>query len=242
MRRFLYFLPNAVGCPDLQRLRAAGLGYAFDNQGAQVETSNGPSNEPGILKAMGGGENLAFNPHEQLWQRMTCGAWVGMARAKENQPGPADLRRETEVSDFHQVLLGDGKEWMIPILRFANGDTRFPQVMKIDDAGKAFYETRDEYRDIFALATEMVHASLSGQGAKFSADDHMRLASEALRIGYRVGPYEIAMLKLIDSQNLKLVANAALDGPNLVKLAEEFKKKLAAESSRGPILETGARV
>jgi hypothetical protein len=176
VRRFLYFIPNARGVPDLKRIRAAGLGHAFDRQGAAVETGVGPENMPGCIIATGDGEDLAHLPQEQVWSRIASGSWVGMSRDKAKQPRPADLRHETQTIDGHPVLLGDENEWIIPVLRFANGDTRFPQVMRVGEDGNAFYETKEEFRVIFELATQIVNASLMGDGARFSPNDHMMLA------------------------------------------------------------------
>ena len=239
MNRFLYFIPNCPGVPDMKRIRHAQFEHAFPQMGACGQLQNGPGSEPGQLIAFGDGADLAYRPDQQAWIKTVAGCWVGMPRDKSKQPSPNDLVRE-QTTEGSLVLLADGNEWLVPILRFWNGDTRFPQVLTIGEDGMAHYEIAAEYRTIFELANEMVHKSLKGEGGKFSADDHMRLATEALKRNYRIGPYEISLLGLIDSINVQKIADAALDGPNLRSLVEEFKKKSQSGTEPLPGSGTGA--
>jgi hypothetical protein len=222
--RFLYFIPNCSGIPDLKRIGDAGLQHAFPSVGQAGGIMNGPGSESGHMLAYGQDPDIGYRPTQQAWIKTITGSWVGMDR--KNRPGPVDLERETIV-EGSSVVLADGNEWHVPILRFMNGDTRFPQVLTIGEDGHAQYIVRPEYRAIYELANDMVHKSLKGEGGKFSADDHMMLATEALKQNYRIGPYEITLLELIDSVNVQKVADAALDGPRMRELVEDFKKKLS---------------
>lgn len=226
-RRFLYFLPNVTGCPDAKKLRAFGLDHAFPKAPACGDIGNGPGGESGVMLAYGDGEDMGFKATEQHWIRMSTGAWLGKWLDPAKQPAPADLRREDSDMEGYAIVLGDHNEWLVPVLRFVNGDTKFPRVLCVGDDGNAQYIVRDEFRAIYNLSDRMMAASLQGKGRDFSPNDHMQLAVEALKLHYRVGPYEISLLALIDSENIKKIADAALDGPNLRALIEELKKKAA---------------
>jgi hypothetical protein len=75
------------------------------------------------------------------------------------------------------------------------------------------------------LSDYVFECELNGH-AKHSSESLMKLASLALGVNYRVGPFEITALGLIDTHNIVAVAAVLMDEDGLKRLKEElFKKK-----------------
>lgn len=254
MRGFSYFLPNRRGSPNPAMLRAEGLGYAFPD-GCPLHTGEveGPDGTLGAIVAQDA-SLLRYDAKGQAWTKASdlrrdpgfesALPWVGMALDEKLRPGPEDLRRGKRISEGYAVLLGDGKLWTIPVVRGVRGGHSLPCVIVTDAAGVARKVVRAEFNLLLALADSLwEHALISwseGRGASPSPEDAMRLAVEALRVNYRVHRAELSLLELIDTENVREIADAVLDGPNLGKLLEEFDGKKKETSPAGAASASGA--
>jgi hypothetical protein len=260
MGRFLYFLPGMTGLPQRADVLRdfPGLDYAFP-AGAQfnVCTTSGPKNIGGVLAAAGDGHGLRYLETEQEWQPITAivgpvgsdpesmeaGAhgqpWIGWDR--KAKPLPEDLQREGMSLDGKPVLLADGHNWTVPIVRLINGDTRLPCVLGLDAKGRVTKRVRPEYQVLFALAGNIFDAEASlavehGHGI----EDLYVLGTLALQVNYRIGSDEVSILGLLDTENVKKIADVLLDGENLRKLLEEWRSKKNAGTAPGANSATGA--
>jgi hypothetical protein len=136
MPGFLYFIPEPPPI-KLERLRALGLGYAFDSQPPATQVSRGPDGRPGaVLPGRGCPPHLAkfYAPEDakrrQRWIPFYDGspaldsgpstldsqlsAFVGMY--DDARPTPADLVRAAPISG-ESVQADDGSQWLVPHAR-----------------------------------------------------------------------------------------------------------------------------
>lgn len=238
MSQFVYFLPGLSGPARREQLEAAGLGYAFPagQEFHCVGDSEGPHGMGCLVSADPKGVRFAKDSIE--WNRGDH-CFVGMPKDKAKQPKPTDLRKTSDFVDGHPVKLGNGETWIVPVVRFADGNTSLPCVLRRKDDGSYGYEARAEYRGMMRICDDIVQNSLGGEGTKLPADQTMAFVSCVLGVNYRISDVEISALELVDSFNVKLIASAALDQPSMVVLIEELKKKITHPSVHGPDCATG---
>ena len=239
--RFLYFIEGLNGKPSRDQIRAAGLQYALPDDQLAARQVLGGDLGVGTLLAYGDGLGLEHNPKTHDWRKIRAGVWIGIPRDKAQRPGPNDLAKQNMSLDGHLVSLADGRQWIVPIVRFLDGNTQLPRVLTRVH-GHAKWIVKEEFAELVSMADAIVKSALSEAETNFDPDSVLRFCALALSVNYRVGPEEIAALELIDSENIKSIADAALDGPRLAGLVDEFKKKRIAQSDGGAISEVGVNV
>ena len=70
--------------------------------------------------------------------------------------------------------------------------------------------------------------------AEVSGRDLLRLAGEALSVNYFVSDWELGLLKVIDTVNVRFIGDAILDAQNLREFISEIKKKEDDGRELGP--------
>lgn len=246
MNRFLYFLPGATGVPNHASAADRGLAYAFPPgcPMASLETAEGPGGLGGILIAHGDGLNLKYSAEHQIWQRMGTELaertpWIGMPKEVRARPAPEELTRDKRCLDGYIRMLGDNREWLCPIVRTVGGRTTLPCLIRLDDKGNAVRDVKPEWAGLINLADDIFKQVVKAPGTDFDAGLLIRFAGMCLGVNYRVSPWEVSMLGLIDDHNVRDIADALLDGPNLRDLMDEFKKKVNEASNLGVDSEAG---
>jgi hypothetical protein len=260
MNCFLYYLPGATGGIATHRqMKAAGLGYAFPLEGGECPApawgAPGPDGRQGLLVTYGDDPRhsnpaLTYDPQTQVWVQLpapdgatsAAAPWLGYAKDPLQRPMAGDLLRKRTAVDSHSVELGDGGNWSIPIVRRFPDGTALPQVLVAGSNGRVTPRVRKDFEELYNFAL-LLTEDLFGSGATdFAAlpEDkrnaaYMRFGVLALGVNYRVSFAEVSALELLDTQNIKRVAQAIIDWPNLQKFLEEFKKKHHAAPSPGPI-------
>lgn len=236
--QFVYFIPGLSGPASREQLEAAGLGYAFP-KGQEFHCagdSEGPAGMGALVSA--DAKALRFKKSDVRWEQ-TEKIFVGIMPSQT--PKPAALRNEQSFVDGHAVVLGDKNSWTIPVIRFSDGSTSLPCVLRRQASGSHRYEVRSEFRKVFQMCDDLVDGVLQGKAPAFTPDQVAEFSAVVLGINYRISEVEISMLELIDTANIKQVANAVLDVPKMLVLFEEFKKKLQTEPfTPGPASGTGA--
>jgi len=246
MAGFVYYLPDKKTNITADAIRAAGLGYAFEEKLDGTlrmtvrQVSRGPSGEhAGVVVgdpfriAPG---RIGFYPAEQEWRQLPQStAWVGYYR--DDPPRPDQLWRK-EVLPGHAVELGDGQKWEVPIVRgITEVDgaitpyTPLPRRVDLNEEG-AFvpgdvlpcYE--GILRGVLTHYDRLVQA-YAKQESKVFCDD--QVAAELLTTNYCIGRVEIVVLGLFtwNSHHIMDVLNAAIDLPGF----EELQKKVEAGGS-----------
>lgn len=237
MGGFLYFVPARSGIAK-EDLAGIGLGYLEPCQVVFRTASGGPGGKAGVVftaPAVGVEAEtglVGYHPTQQDWEPMD-GRDVWLGRRRGQTFGPADFLRATG-HDGHWVKLGDGHEWLVPVLRMLDGVTPLPRRLKLTGAGWVPSDVLPDYQDVFSEACRLwdLMAGITEDGT-VTYNDECGLAVAALGLNYRVGPGEISALGLLDTRTSGQVLKAVVDWPAL----EAIKKKL---DSGEPSLPDGA--
>lgn len=233
---FLYFLPGK-STPDLNReLLAANpilAGPFFDlihsprlyaTKMMGPNECKGPEGHNGIIIApapqVDVGQVPGYFPDRQEW-RQFGGVWIGWEPGMK--PGPESLRRGNQLPGY-EVELGDGQIWHAPTIRaFVESPMQFqsklPGVWGVDDKMQPTREPLEQYLDAWETSGK-IWASVFG-GAKPLMIDCYEWAVHCLKLNYRIGAAETALLKLFTDDTIREVLQAAVDLP----LVEEADRK-----------------
>jgi hypothetical protein len=237
MRGLIYYLPGRRQA-NREDLVAAGLGYALEREGGPscAACEKGPDGAagcvfslPGLDGQAPGVQAIAAGVH---WQRIPgSAAWVGFN--SEAPPGPADLVRRKSL-DGHRVELADGQQWLVPVARAVDGSSRLPQRLSWDGRTWAPGDVLPRYAELFAAACRawdsIFGAAMDGEAITLLTEE-ADVAALALACNYRIGPAEISLLGLFDTDSQAEVIKALLDWPLVVEVC---KKKLPAEERSSP--------
>jgi len=224
-RGCLYYLP---GKPMLTRRRVddAGLGYLLDGRGGPGPTvaamSPGPDGLAGavftIASRRGHGAPETTLADKAKWSRIPgTEAWLGVV--EDALPGPEDLQR-SEIVDGHDVVLGDGFSWRVPVVRLLDGGSSLPRALEWDGLAWRHGDVRPAYRCLWAAALRMwdALAGSNDDGAPVTLTEEATTAATAIALNYRVGPAEISALGLLDTHSEVEVLKALIDLPALEAL------------------------
>lgn len=237
--QFVYFIHGLSGPASREQLEAAGLGYAFP-KGQEFHCagdSEGPAGMGALVSAEA--KALRFDKASTEWHRFDS-FFVGLSKDKAKRPRPSDLRLPDSFVDGHPVVLGDKQSWTVPVIRFADGNTCLPSVLRRKEDGSFGYEVRSEYLGIVRICDEIVEGAMSLKGFGLSPEMTMAFVAGTLGINYRISDIEISLLELVDNHNVKAIASAALDAPTLVLLLGELKKnRMEERSAPGRVCATG---
>lgn len=243
MAGLIYYLAGKRAVSE-EDLRKAGLGYALDGAGgpSHVAAEKGPDGGAGVMFTLP--DARGENPPVQAlaasarWTRIpdVAGAWVGFD--PKDPPGPGDLcRREKMVG--HDVEMGDGRKWTVPVaIRFPEG-TCLPRSLSWDGSRWAQGDVVPRYRELFAAAQRiwdnLVNATKPGEEAgevTVTLSEEAGVCACALAVNYRLGPAEISALGLFDEQSEANAALALVDWPAVLEYARKKKQALEAASSQ----------
>lgn len=239
MSVIMYFLPGRRELVGLKQVGELGLDYAFDGPSiTSREVINGPEGAAGIIFACGDGD-VRYKLEKQTWEpypgklddagkpALWYGYWT------DDPPGPDYFARKGQF-DGHLVKLGDGQQWLVPVARRIDGTTVLPRSMswRGDDERWGPGEVIPVYRELFSQAcrlfdTLLAAASKAEEGdmsVEMTFNEEADICAIALAANYRLGPAEISLLNLFDTQTEPEVAFALVDWPAL-------KKKLAESAS-----------
>lgn len=245
-RGFLYFLP---GGPAVTRKRVedAGLGYLFDGRRgpgpSHVGLEPGPGGKPGCAFSVAGrsgrggplpsrasetkpGEDGKREPVVAWSPIHGTEAWIGVL--EDALPGPADLAR-AEAIEGHQVELGDGASWLVPVVRRLRGDPGLPCALVFDGHDWNRGDVKPAFRALWAAACR-IWAVFQGArvGEPVTLTEEATTAATAIAVNYRVSPVEVGALGLLDTGSHVELLKAVVDWPSLKLL--EGKEEAATPS------------
>ena len=231
----LYFLTCGAEAPA----------YALNEQGRLTtkEPVTGPDGLIGQLATPCAGiQSLEYMPTYQRWVNLKCETgnvkseqqeaqvsslksqvWLGVAL--NEKPSPGDLLR-AEIRTGHQVKLGDGQFWEIPVARLALGGSGLPRRRVLREDGTAAWEVESAYTDLSAAA-ERVWQHMQGQSVNLKDVDVDDLCGAALAVNYRLGRPEALALGLLTDSAITALLEALVDMPTVRAILEAQKKSSA---------------
>lgn len=235
----IYHFPGVAASRDAILQRYPSFEYAFPfGVSCAPRGALGPGGEGSLCACSSNAIGVRYEPENQVWHPVSDGVHVGWW--KDGVPTPDEMLAPKTARDGVPIRLADGRQWMIPVVRFITGDTGLPAILRWDcRTGKARTENSPRYVELVNLCDRIFAAEVGRDQAAYSLEELFRLGTLALAVNYRVREAEVSALGLLDTSNLRDIADAVLDGPNLRKLMSELNSK-KNESELGPDLKAGA--
>lgn len=224
---FIAGLSKPVAWEDVPGL---GLSYAFEEtpQSSPI-TGRTPTGAAGMLiwsQPRLGELMPAFNPDKQTWRKVPGRDDLHVGFYTDNPPTPATLRKAGGMAG-QAVTLGDGNQWIAPRLSTWGGDGGFTPayslVVDLDEQGNwisggASVESQ-ALKDLFDRLYPLM-SDATGMSAGAALD----FACELLAVNYAVSKIELAMLKVLRTdESLYRILTIALDWD---QVTDWLKKKL----------------
>lgn len=256
MAGFLYYLSGRNNLP-VREIAQLGLDHALDRKFESNPVTMGPDGKPGlVLAATGSVPALGYWPESQTWAVGPGKSWW-LGTINEHEPKPADLARR-QMLDSEGLVLADGRSWLVPIARrFTeprpdawDAPFRFainlPELIDLNDAGEwRIGSVVDQYRPLWSLACDWAALRQGDAGEELAERLNGRgrasAAVQVLAVNYRLGPCEVARLKLLTREHCEQILDYLIDQPSYELLV---KKKLArlvsASTSPGATASTPA--
>lgn len=158
---------------------------------------------------------------------------------------PEQLER-TEMLGGIPWNLGDGQQWIVPVVRIwleGRSMDKFPKYMKLGEDGRWTQgEVLDKYvylsnitRSYWEKAYEAINEAIENGKDSYDVgiDDPIGLAVTVLQANYRIGPAEASLLRLFTSDNNALAIVNVSVGVYFYISYVTSKKKLTEESASG---------
>lgn len=206
MKSFFYII-EGVNNATQKTVEAAGLSDVLPDFGF-CNLEFGPEGVGGCTVARSDVNLIGYYPAEQEWRKL-AGRWIGWRRSatssqpsgKDALPGPQELSRDTLVQG-RLVTLGDGREWLIPIGRTADGGTNLPTDFRLIDATGEFGEVvKPAYKELRDLA-ENLYKLCKDENPRVrpTGPEYARISCRILAINYRVREVEVSLLGLLNAE------------------------------------------
>lgn len=228
---FLYFLPISRAQLKWCWLRDIGLDYAFPNDAYRVsEVLRGPGGKGGIILADShyGEAKHKYDPPSQEWKQVSPAdvspkEEIYVGRTLGDTYAPEQFERDSGMPS-HLVRLADGNQWRIPCAQRWQSEVSLvdtaPRNIAMDDNGNwVTGETIQQYKSFYARAKAWWDAFVGGK--QLGDGDVFELVLDAIKINYRLGGREVAMLQLLDQNVIEKILLAVVDWGTFV----EFQKK-----------------
>jgi len=247
--RFLYFIENARAA-TAQTLTDAGLDSVLTDPPAGGPTScresiagPGPDRRGGIVVAAGGpGADLGYWPDDQAWTPIPgrAGVFLGLP-AEGPPPGPDDLAR-AEIIAGPRIVLGDGREWIVPVARVFPGAVALPSALAIGPDGSLVGEVLPRFAAASRMADRIWDAICTAHGAPADPErptvlddlEGFELAVAILAINYRIAAAEASALRILTTTNVPAVLEAFVDWPTWLAHAKKNAPVIAEADNERP--------
>lgn len=206
-------------------------------------TAKGPNGSSGVMFCTNTAgqppHRVGYFPDFQRWQNVLAQPelWIGVD--KEHPPTPADLARK-RLLDGHPVKLADGNTYTIPYVRSPVHRTALPEDMYRGPDKQFVVELQPAYQEIWdatAAAWDLIYPDTADgkepEGMFF--EDILDLCIRFIRLNYRYGQSEQAVLRLVDKTRATWEETfaAAVDIPFVTQKVLELQKK--SESQEQPV-------
>lgn len=236
----LYALSENTAAGDV--LKKYGLDGKLENP-TQRRSQKGPADGPCVLVSDLDAKRVVYKPDEQTWiesidKKYMLGVW------NDQRPGPLELARDRQLRG-HSVMLADGNNWLVPVIRAIDGGSRLPASLILGDKGQVVCLPEVGYSELSASTealwrdfeielgwtpeTEKLTEAERLELCKLDAAARLILAAKVLNLNYRVGIDELNLLRLISTTNLSQILQAILDWPTFEVMEADKKKRTPLE-------------
>jgi hypothetical protein len=226
MAGFLYFRAGTVP-PTPDDIAELGLAHAFPSKSIDrcQCIANTPTGASGFVfgdTVRMAGRSVTMNMDEQKWEKLP-GSELHVGYWKDAKPKPADLARAERIAG-HAVKLGDGQEWIVPLVRSFDRATlktvsTLPCYMTVDDNGDWHRgDVLEQYAHLWAV-TQPIDESLmaeyvTGDEPPAGEIDIFKTVVVLLQTNYVVGPGELSLLRAFTNEGrCYAAAMASCDWP-----------------------------
>lgn len=257
-----YFLPNVFrqqlvpgGKLSTSLVAARGLEPIFGDvtdvaaQVSLLEISGaGPGDKSGtLLVPLAPGcevpKHLGYHPAFQTWHD-EGDFWIGFD--KESPPAPEDLARGKQITGY-KMRLGDGQEWVIPILRRPDDSSELPSAFAFAAGGQVTQAVRPQYRELWEASAEICQWFVEGtliEAARSRLAELVTWCVRILGVNYRFDCTLQNHLGVIGNEEWASILCYAIDWPTVQALDSQKKTALpitpATPSNTSPGSEAAA--
>jgi hypothetical protein len=228
-RGFVYFVPGVHGGGvTRETLAEHGIEYAIEGQPESTDVTGGPGGGNGAVVADSRTpvEGRGYYADRQTWRQIPGSeAWVGWET--DSPPEPDDLVRH-KVLPGHEVTLGDGNPWQIPIARALVDNEKgsleytctLPQTLDLDTEGKwtlgkVVSPHTLLWDDACRYWNSRIGIDTEESDIDFKFDALVGAAIRAMNTNYRINAVEAAGIGLLTTQSLHAVLEATVDWPTM---------------------------
>lgn len=206
----LYWFPGRMEPPPEYAGRFRDADGA--ERGCYARSSEGPeAGARGCLASPMHGVMVAYLPAVQRWDRLAPGIWIGARK----DAAPEAFARARQYDGYRRVL-GDGREWLVPVANPLAATCRLPShdvltdgtwQRRIDDAYTALSDRAAE------LSARVRAAVLDGrsEGIDMPDDDLRAIMADCLALNYDLTLAEMSALRLFSPAVYWPVVSALID-------------------------------
>lgn len=237
MSGLIYYIRGAINQPSEDLLVKSGLvGQVPDSVIPCHNFIDGSKGSTFSLHGKGKGSfRINFENSVQSWQDIP-GTPLSIGYNIDNPPTPQDFMKP-EIVPGHNLLLGDGNEYIIPIARRYQVGCLLPYDMLMLVHGKLQKVTIERYLELQQIAEKIAiwQGFMPGDKKDISFIDtdekFFLVCCKVLATNYNLDYREISILKLFNNINIVKVLQYVVDLPYLdevetnLKQLDETKKK-----------------
>lgn len=246
-----YFLPSvfrgqliAGGKLSAALLESRGLVPIFgdvERLDAQVSLMEIPACGPGgasgtmLVPLVPGAEppvRLGYQPNFQEWTEHD-GYWLGIDR--EAPPTPANLARTKQIGGY-KMTMGDGHEWLVPILRRPDDSTELPSAFSFGADGRLIQSVRQQHRALWEDTAEVCQWFVEGTLFEVAKEHLPRIIDRCVRIlgvNYRFDRVLQNVLGPIGQEEWAAILCYAIDWPTAQALDQKKRAGPSASTTNG---------
>ena len=199
----LYYIPGQQDSRP-EAIAEAGLSHVIGPDSplfARLGTQRGPDGGSGLLVRPGSSDTIGLDRQAESceWQKAPGDRrwWIGVA----GETRPAELARKERIAG-HEVELGDGRRWLVPVARTFGVGSRLPQQLVLGPDGETWEGRPLERFAAVSAKAERVERAIGGTLREDEEPfvlmaEGAAIAADALALNYRVGPAEVSALGLL---------------------------------------------
>lgn len=190
-------------------------------------TASGPGGQSGtMLVPLAPGREppvrLGYKPDFQTWHD-EGDFWIGFDN--ESPPAPAELARKKQITGY-RMQLGDGQEWVIPILRRPDDSSELPSAFTLAAAGGVSQAVRPQYRALWEASAEICQWFVEGtliDAARLRLHELIEWCVRILSVNYRFDRVLQNHLGVIGNEEWASILCYAIDWPTVQAIDSQKK-------------------